>query len=114
MIGAAILIYFAGRSFYNLAGQYNKNQWGFGILGVVSYYAGIFIGGIVLGVVLELFAPGFIDETNDMVLGLMTIPIGILTCWLTYVLLKRSWSKPREIERTTLDADMMRYNKDEK
>lgn len=114
MIGILLLIYFAGRAFYNLAGQYNKHQWGFAVLGVVSYYAGIFIGGMLLGIGLEFYSPGYIDGMNETVLGLLTIPVGILTCWLTYTLLKRSWSKPTEMERTTLDADIMKQNDDQR
>jgi hypothetical protein len=114
MIGILLLIYFAGRSFYNLAGQHNKNQWAFAILGVVSYYAGIFTGGIIIGIVLELYAPGAVDTMNETVLSLMTIPVGILTCWLTYTLLKRNWSKPTEIERNTLDADIMKQNNEQR
>ena len=115
-----ILIYFVGKAFYDLAGKYNKSQWGFGILGVVSYYAGLIIGGSLLGVVIEFISPGFIDDTSETLLAVMALPLGVLTCWLTYVLLKRAWSQPKEISRNTLDADLIatsepdRYKKGER
>jgi len=119
MIGL-ILIYFVGKAFYDLAKVHDKNAWGFAILGVASYYGGIFIGGMIIGLLVELFfLPGFIDETSDgesMWLGFAALPIGILTCWGTYHLLKRSLSKPKEVSRQTLDADLIsqpadRYNR---
>lgn len=120
MLGLILLI-FAGRAFYNLAGKYGKHQWGFAILGVVSYYAGLFLGGIIIGVVMELNSPGSVDDSNSLFYGLLAVPLGVLTCWLTYTLLKRSWSQPREISRQTLDSDLIstpeapeRYNKDER
>jgi hypothetical protein len=115
-----VLLYFAGKAFYDLAGKYNKHQWGFAILGVVSYYGGLFFGGVLIGIVMELSSPGYIDEGNETFFGILAIPLGIFTCWLTYVLLKRAWSKPREIDRQTLDGDLIasqsteRYNKEER
>lgn len=113
-----LLIYFVGKAFYDLAGKYNKSQWGFAILGVVSYYGGLLIGGFIIGIIMELNSPGYVDDSNSTFLGLLAIPLGVLTCWLTYVLLKRAWSKPKEIERNTLDADLIsteanRYDKGE-
>ncbi len=119
MLGLILLI-FAGRAFYNLAGQYKKHQWGFAILGVASYYVGLFVGGIIVGIVFELMSPGYVESANELLLGLLGVPIGILTCWLTYNYLKKSWAKPTEIERTTLDSDLIStrseegYNKDER
>jgi hypothetical protein len=112
-----ILIYFVGRKFYNLAGKYDKHQWGFGILGVVSYYAGLLLGALALGIIFELVSPGSIENVSDVVVGLMAIPIGILTCWGTYILLQRSWSKPSDLDSNTLDSSLIapeenRYQRD--
>ena len=115
-----IFIYFVGKAFYDLAGKHGKSQWGFAILGVVSYYGGLMLGAFAIGIVVELNAPGTIDDSNDTMFGLLAIPIGILCCWLTYTLLKKAWSKPKETIGTTLDSDLMSsrstemYNKDER
>jgi hypothetical protein len=111
---ALVLLYFAGKAFYDLAGKHGKHQWGFAILGVASYYGGVLGGGFLLGIVLEITNPGVVEEMNETLLTVMIIPIGVLTCWLTYILLKRNWSKPKEITRSTLDADMIDYNKEER
>lgn len=72
---ALILIYFAGKAFYDLAGKHGKHQWGFAILGVASYYGGIIFGGFLLGIVLEIFNPGTVESINETLLTIM-IKIG--------------------------------------
>jgi hypothetical protein len=111
---ALVLLYFAGKAFYDLAGKHGKHQWGFAILGVASYYGGVLLGGVILGIVLEIYSPGYVETANETMLSIMMIPIGVLTCYLTYILLKKNWSKPKEVTRVTLDADMMNYKKDER
>ncbi|MEJ0031679.1 MAG: hypothetical protein WDO15_15470 [Bacteroidota bacterium] len=114
-----ILIYFVGKAFYDLAGLHGRHQWGYGILGVVSYYGGIYLGIFLIGIVLAIVDPEAIENISDVQATLMGIPIGVVTCWLTYSLLKKSWSKPKEISKHTLDSDLVtpnpnRYNQDER
>ena len=118
MIGL-ILIYWVGKSFYDLAGKHGKNQWGFGILGVASYYGGIFGGIFLIGLVLAAVNPGSIDDISDPQATIMGIPFGVLTCWSTYTFLKKNWSKPKEVSKYTLDSDLIpsdaeRYDQEEK
>jgi hypothetical protein len=93
MIGL-LLIYFIGKYFYDLAGQYKKSRWGFAILGIVSYYAGTIIGGAGLGIFMDLMLDISVDELPGIALGLMTVPFGVLACWGFYKLLQSRWSKP--------------------
>jgi hypothetical protein len=93
-----VLIYFVGKAFYDMAKKYNQSSWLYAILGVLSYYGGIVVGGVILGIILGLFYPVFLDETSETLLGLMTIPIGILACWGFYQLLKKKWHKDYLIE----------------
>lgn len=92
MLGLA-LIYFIGKYFYELADDYEKSRWGFAILGVVSYYAGTFIGGIIVAIFYEIFGSTSIQTENDIILSFMVLPFGLLACWGLYTLLKRRWSK---------------------
>lgn len=103
-----ILLYFAGRAFYNLAEQHGKNKWLFAILGVVSYYGGLFLGGIVIALVYEIGLSRSIDEANDLFLGILAIPIGVLVCWGFYKVLESSWKKDtrRVGDAGILDADL--------
>ena len=86
-----LLIYFIGKYFYDLAAEFEKNKWLYAILGVVMYYVGTFIGGLILGVLDALMELG-IDWDNNLLLGLLGLPFGIAASYLFYYLLK-SWSK---------------------
>ncbi|MCB0439438.1 MAG: hypothetical protein KDD20_11930 [Mangrovimonas sp.] len=87
-----LLIYFIGKYFYDLAAEFEKNKWLYAILGVVMYYVGTFIGGLILGVLDALMELG-IDWDNNLLLGLLGLPFGIAASYLFYYLLKKSWSK---------------------
>jgi len=112
-----IAIIFIARTFYALAEKHGKSDWGFAAIGIASYLGGIFIGGLVLGVIIEMISPGLVNDDNSTMFGLLAVPIGILSCAATYFLLKRSWSKPKEIDNSTLDGGLIspesedRYNK---
>lgn len=88
-----LLIYFIGKTFYTLAGNYDKNQWAFAILGVITYYTGTFIGGICIGLYYEVYLSTPFEELGNFKLGLITLPIGLLFCWGLYIVLKKKWSK---------------------
>lgn len=104
-----ILLYFVGKAFYQLAHEHDRSPWGFAILGVVSYYAGLFIGGIIIAIAYELFAEQSVESVNEILLSVMALPIGVLSCWGFYQLLKRSWSKAaaNTLSEDVLDADLM-------
>lgn len=107
MIGL-ILLFFVGKAFYVLAENHGKAKLPFAVLGVASYYAGLFLGGMIIAICYEVLMDGSIDDINDMLLGLLGLPFGVLTCWGLYTILKRSWSRketfsaPEEI----LDANL--------
>lgn len=97
------LIYFIGKKFYELAGEHGRSEWGFAILGVISYYVGTFIGGIVIVIALELWGSSSIDSIDDIALGFMALPFGILSCVGLYHLLKRIWSKSPTFDPNIID-----------
>lgn len=86
-----LLIYWLGKSFYELAGEFNKHQWGFAIAGVASYYGGTFASAFLLGLYLAYADSTAFLDTNETLLGLMFVPIGLLTCFLFYKFLQRRW-----------------------
>jgi len=104
-----ILIYFIGKYFYKLAEKYNRSKWGFAVIGVVVYYAGILISGIIIAFALDTFGFMAIDDINDVALGLAGLPFGLLACWGLYKILERNWSNknnnPYDID--ILDAGMV-------
>ncbi len=96
MLGIIILIV-VGRQFYELAKKYEQNTaWVYPILGIVSYYAGGFIGGVIIAIFLELTGSGSIELMSDITLTILSIVLGALSCWGFYQLLKKSWKKKFE------------------
>jgi hypothetical protein len=90
------VLYYIGKTFYELAKLYQKSAWGFAILGVSSYYIGVILGGILVALYVELFTSSTIDDMPDVALNLLAIPFGIASCWGTYRFLKKFWSKAPE------------------
>ncbi|MEL6625575.1 MAG: hypothetical protein AAFS00_00845 [Bacteroidota bacterium] len=99
-----LLIYFIGKYFFDLAEDHDKSRWGFAILGIVVYYVGTFLGGIILGVVFLIFDWGNIEEWNDIVLSLMAMPFGIGSCVGLYFILKSIWEKKASQTLDMIDA----------
>lgn len=86
-----LLLYFIGKSFYRLAEIYDKSKWTFAIMGIAAYYAGSFIGGLIVGIIVLSFDP--YSEISELVYGLIATPFGLLTWWGLYHFLKKNWSK---------------------
>lgn len=92
MIGL-ILLYFIGKAFYNLAHEYDKQRWLYAIVSIVFYYVVSILSGILLVIILELLGVAFFDETDDLLLGLISMPFGLAGLWGFHTILKRKWSK---------------------
>ena len=98
------LLYYIGKQYYGLAQQHNKHKWGFAILGVVAYYVGAFLGGLVLGLLFVLLDWN-IDSVPSIGWDLMALPIGALVCWGVYSYLKKRWiNASPQMEQDILDA----------
>jgi hypothetical protein len=107
MIGL-LLIYFIGKAFYELAHEYDKNRWLFAIFGVVAYYIGTFIGGIILGIIGLIIHSNFVNTSSNWGLGLLTVPFGLLGCWGFYKILIMQWDKPAKInDHEPLDSNLI-------
>ena len=98
-----ILIYFIGKKFYQLADQFDKNKWGHAISGVVTYYAGTFLVGLIIGVVIEVWGSISIYDLNDFVLTLIALPFGLLACYGLYTYLKKKYEKNASLTTDSID-----------
>jgi len=100
-----LLIYFIGKYFYDLAAKFGKSKWLFAIIGIVTYYGGTILFGVVLGVYAALTNSSTILGLGDLALTLISIPVGIIIAWGLYTLLKNQWQKKTEpVETEILDA----------
>lgn len=99
-----ILLYFIGKMFYDLVGKYKNEktaQWVYAIIAVISYYAGTFLGGVLLGLG-EVYGLWYISDLNDLLLGFIALPFGILTVIIFYQILKRNLAKKKERQDSDL------------
>jgi hypothetical protein len=106
MIGL-LLIYFLGKYFYDLAERFDKSKWGFAVLGVVSYYVGTFIGGILLFLFYEIFMTAAIIELNDWVLNLLALPFGLLAAFGLYKFLERRLTNAFNRGTNTIESNIL-------
>lgn len=103
-----LLIYFIGKRFYQLADLYKKNGWGYAILGVISYYAGTFLGGLILAILWNSFSSNSMEEFPNIGLSLLVVPMGLLACWGFYKILETQWEKGEKVSDTEiLDDDFV-------
>jgi hypothetical protein len=108
---ALILIFFVGKYFYDLAGRYDRNKWGYAILGVITYYAGTFLIGIIIGVLGEFGVINDVESIPTIVLTIVAIPAGALSSYLLYRYLENRWDKPTyEPPSDVLDSDLINNN----
>ena len=96
-----ILLYFIGKKYYELAGEYDKSQWLYAVLGVVSYYVGGLSVLFLFALVYEFTSPGAITG-NEHSYSLLIIPFGLLSTYLVYRFLNKKWER----EKPKVDSDI--------
>lgn len=107
-----LLLYFIYKYYSELAEQYNKNKWGYFILGVAVYYAGMFVFGALIGVVVGLYGDeSWLDGSHDLLLSLMAFPFGILSTVGIYKYLQKSFARSTNITNDgSLDNEFLDKN----
>ena len=96
MLEIAIVI-LIGKQFYDLAKRYEQNlAWVYFIVGIVAYYGGAFLGGVLLGLYGVLVGVDPLLSLNNFQLILIFLPFAAFCCWGTYQLLKKKWKKDFE------------------
>lgn len=108
MIGL-IFIYIIGKQFYRLAEKYEKNNWGFAILGIVTYYAGTYIVAIAFYLLAYILESEAMSDLPALAIRLLVVPFGLLACWILYQNLEHSWriakTKPKS---DSIDDELIR------
>jgi uncharacterized membrane protein len=95
-----IFILFVARAFYFMAEHYRKNKWGYAVLGVISFY------GSAIAVTILLMGAGVNDQ---FLITVISSPVGLVTCRLTYVYLRKQWRQPPDATKNmdSLDSDLL-------
>ncbi|OYU82011.1 MAG: hypothetical protein CFE23_01535 [Flavobacterium sp. BFFFF1] len=91
MLGILFII-FIGKYFYKLAEEFRQNKWLYAILGIVIYYAGTAVAGVILGL-MDAFFGLDIDWDNTILMSIVALPFGIGACVLVYYLLRKKWQR---------------------
>jgi len=104
MILGLVLLYWIGKYFYKLSEEYDKSKWGFAILGIVVYYAGSILAGIIILLFIDIFSDNYTDDSiSDIMLSLISFPFGLLSCYLLYSYLKKTWEKNKPNPNKLID-----------
>jgi MFS family permease len=84
-----LLLYFIWKRFADLALQYGKSKHN-GWFGILVYFGGLLSCGLLLGILNEIF-DWQIDWENNTMIKFIDIPLGLLFCYILYIILKKKW-----------------------
>jgi hypothetical protein len=103
-----LLVYFIGKYYYQLAFHHNRNAWGYAILGVIVYYGTTFLSGFLFAFTYLEMGNESIDSGTELLLSILSIPVGILGAYILYKALEKSWksSNSDSLNSDILDQDM--------
>ena len=98
-----VLLYWIGKYFYKLAEIHDKSKWGFAVIGIVGYYTVTIVLAITFVIVAEIISPGYLDTVNRTVIDLISVPFGLLGCYVLYKYIKKTWEKKGPINSNNID-----------
>jgi len=111
MIGL-LLIYFLWKYFSELAIEHKKSKWGFGLTGIASYYLGTILFGVAIGIIDAFAGTNYVEETNNVVLNIASLPFGVLSAWGLYKYLENKWNAQKFGDSDSLDHELQDANAD--
>lgn len=106
MLGLLVL-FIIGKWHYTLAETHKRSRWLFGILGVVGYYVGVYIGALLIGMLAVVFEWDSIFELSDTVYHFISMPFGILATWGLHTILRKNWEKNPTTNSNLLDDEIL-------
>lgn len=86
-----LLIYFLGKKFYDLAFDHKRSPWLYAILGVVTYYGGLYLLGITIEVIMISSNNYSYLSINETLRTIFYIPLGLLCAFALYKVLEKNW-----------------------
>jgi len=100
-----IIIAGLGKAFYDLAGTFEKNQWLYAILGIVTFYVASFFITIIL--VLLWGVDGGFSDSNATILSYGAIILSLILSLILYIILKNRWEYAKILRnREILDDNL--------
>ena len=91
-----------GKAFYDLAGEFKKNQWLYAIIGIVFFYLLTFLSTIIITI---LLVPNVFTDNNSLTsISYGAIIISLICCLIFYAILKKRWATaPKKTDGKLLD-----------
>lgn len=98
-----LLLYFIGKKFADLADKFKKEKWRYVVLGIVTFYGGAILLGMIFFLILELLGFINLETLSDRILGYLLLPFGFLSCYLLYTYFDKKWEKEKPKTDTMID-----------
>lgn len=98
-----LVIYFFGKSYYDLAKLYGRNAWGYAILGSVIFLASEFLFGVLIGILIVL--ANLHTEVPSLVFSIASIAFAAFLTNQIEKAIRRNWEKQKPLNLT--DSDLL-------
>lgn len=98
-----LVIYFFGKSYYDLAKLYGRNAWGYAILGSVIFLASEFLFGVLIGILIVL--ANLHAEVPSLVFSIASIAFAAFLTNQIEKAIRRNWEKQKPLNLT--DSDLL-------
>lgn len=92
--------------FYNLAKEFNKSAVRFGLLGAAIFIVCQFVFQFLIAFIDIYIGTEYFNESNELLLGVSTMPLSSLVGFLVYRKLKKQWGRGPE-HPDVLDDQLM-------
>ena len=101
-----LLIYVLWKQYSELAAEHNKSKWGYALFGIGMYYLGTILFGVAIGIIDAFAGTNYVEETNNIVLNIVSLPFGLLFTWGLYRFLENKWSSQTIGDDDSLDHEL--------
>ncbi len=91
--------------FFRVAKVNQQSPLIYAFLGVVSFYAGKYMGGFLVAILMEMAGYSTFYLNGNLAVELISIFFGLLACWLAFKLMKSGWHKDRKRKEEKRDRD---------
>ncbi len=110
MLGIYLIMILAGRPFYRMALEYDKNPWLYGFFGILVFLIGSNLSVFIIAITLMIVSTIDLSTYDENVLGLIGVPFGAVICWCFYRFLNKRWSQSEALNSSSeiLDDDFMK------
>jgi hypothetical protein len=101
-----LLVYFIWKHFSELSVEHNKSKWVYGLSGIAIYYLGTFLFGLAIGLTDVFAGTHYVDDNNNIIISIISLPFGILSALGLYKFLENKWENEEFGDSNSLDNEL--------